>query len=235
MRRLARETEAKFLVKDPSVCRTLKRLTTLGPFRLHRKRREVQTNVYWDTPDLRLRRARAALKLRTIGSRGELTFKREVSYRGGVSERIEVTVAVAPRRVRGLNPRLDLEPVRRARQITGRRPWERVLTLKTVRDKRIFTDANGKIELDIDRVSVLQGRSFDPVRPEQGRRTNVAQNRRLVVTYDEVELENLDAPEAAFRRALAQLRRRFAGGLRPSRLSKYEIGLRLRRTWSKTV
>ncbi len=221
----SKETEAKFLVQDSSLWWILASLTSLGPFRFFQEKREDQVNVYWDTPDGRLKKAHAALKLRTIGPHRELIFKREIAYRGGVSQRLEITCPIRGRTSRGLTfavsargsrtrrlgaPALDLEPVRRARQITGTRPWVRVLTLKTLRRKRIFAYQGKRIEMDLDHVSVLQD------------------NRRRAA-YQEVELEKLDAPEPAFHWALADLRRRFGGSLKASRLSKYEIGQRLSR------
>ena len=166
--------------------------------------------MYWDTPDGRLRKARAALKLRKVGSRRTLTFKREVAYRSGISQRVEI---VHPIRGPIGNKFLRvsrLEPVRRARRVTGNRPWVRALTLKTLRHKRIFSFQGRRIEMALDRVSVLQS------------------NRRVAV-YREVELENLDAAKPVFLRALEDLRCRFSGRVKPSRRSKYEIGLKLSR------
>ena len=184
-------------------------LTSIGPFRFLRQKRENQTNVYWDTPQGRLRKSGAVLKSRTVGSRRTLTFKREVAYRDGVSRRVEISRPIRGRTLRdGLPAALRLEPVRRARRVAGSRPWVKVLTLKTDRCGRIFSHRRSKIEMDLDRVSVLKG------------------NRRLA-NYREVELENLNAPAPVFRKALTDLRRRFRGRLRSSRLSKYEIGLRL--------
>ena len=70
-----KETEAKFLVENPSVQRRIASLHSLGSFRLIRRQSERQQNIYWDTPDLRLRRAQAALKVRRVGSRAEMTVR----------------------------------------------------------------------------------------------------------------------------------------------------------------
>ncbi len=205
-----RETEAKFLVRDPKLFRALGRLTRIGRFRLQHSQTERQINLYLDTPDLRLKRAHAALKIRRIGRRAELTFKREISYRRGVSERREMTVPLRAAQVPVAEAgRLDAEPVRIARRIAGGKPWRRVLLLETRRRKRSFVCPAGRIELALDEVQVRR----------KGGATR----------YREVELENLGAPGPLFRQALSQIRRRFGQGLRPSRRSKYQIGLRLAR------
>lgn len=205
-----RETEAKFLVQDPKLFRTLGRLSRIGRFRLQRSGTERQTNLYLDTPDLHLRRAHAALKIRRVGRRAELTFKREISYRRGVSERRELTVPLRAGQAAAAEAgRLKAEPVKIARGITGERPWRRVLILETRRRKCCFACPAGRIELALDEVRV--------------RRKSGA------VRYREVELENLGAPGPLFREALSEIRRRFGADLRPSRRSKYQIGLRLAR------
>ncbi len=211
-----RETEAKFLVKDPSVQRRIASLNALGPFRLIRRQSERQQNIYWDTPDLRLRRAQAALKVRRVGSRTEMTFKREISYRRGVSHRIEVTVPVRMSVLLSIRPggRLHrgsaplIEPIQRSKKITGNCPLQEVLTLRTFRRKRLFACGRQRIELDLDRVVVQKGG-------------------KAVAMHHEVELENLSASEELFREALGALKRRFGRGLRSFRIPKYEIGLRL--------
>ena len=181
-------------MRDPSLRRKIASLNSLGPFHLIRRESERQENTYWDTPDLRLRRARAALKVRRVGSRTEMTFKKEISYRRGISDRIEVTG--------------PMEPLRRARRIIGNRTLKEVLTLRTFRRKRIFSFGRQRIELDLDRVVVQRGG-------------------KPVAIHQEVELENLSASKVLFREALGALRRQFGRGLCPSRVPKYERGLRL--------
>ena len=195
MKRLPREVEAKFLVKNPAVLSRLARLRSLGSFRRISSRPERQENRYLDTQDLRLRQARAILKTRRVGAKTEMTFKREISYRRGVSERIEVT---------------GPEAVLRARKIVGSRPLQEILNLRTFRRRLLFACGKDKIELDLDQVDVLQGG-------------------RKIARHWEAELENRAAGEERFREALAELKRSFRGDLRPSRVPKVEIGLRLLR------
>lgn len=137
-----REVEAKFLVRDPAVLGKLGKLKELGLFRLKSRSLERQENRYLDTQDLRLRQARAILKTRQVGAKTETTFKREISHRGGVSERIEVT---------------GPEAVLRARKIAGSRPLREILNLHTFRCRLLFARGKDKIELDLDQVDVLRG------------------------------------------------------------------------------
>ena len=179
------ETEAKLVVKDPAAWKELQGLKRLGPFRRILSAREAQVNTYWDTRDLRLRAGRTVLKLREVKGRAELTFKAEKSYRGGISERLEISRILDRKALRRLKQgSLEMEPVRWARALAQRRRLAPVLVLLTDR-------------------------------------------RRITAGHLEVELENLDAPPAIYRRALKELRGRFGKGLQPSRLPKYEIGLKM--------
>ena len=144
-----KEREAKFILKNPAAARRVGQIRQLGPFHLRRRFRQRQTNVYLDTVDFRLRKVRAALKLRKVGQHvegtsqkwrvvrpplAEATFKSELAFRKGVSERVEVTVPVKARDLsRVLKGTLDCKPVRRARRIVGDRPLLPVLTLRTDR------------------------------------------------------------------------------------------------------
>ena len=200
---VGREVEAKFIVKSPSVLRPLCGLRRLGSFRRLSSRRERQRNTYWDTAGLRMRRGKAALKVRQVGGRRELSFKREIRRRGGVSERIELT---AP--MKGAARRLpETEPLRRARKMAGSRDLQPVLTLLTDRRRQLLGRGKERIEVDIDRVTVRK--------PGAG-----------LGGHTEIELENVSASPEAFREALAEFRRRFGKSVAPSRFSKYELGLR---------
>lgn len=212
-RSLPREVEAKFLVRSPAVLRVLEGLKELGGFRRKGLRREQQVNTYWDTEGLRILHGRAALKARQVGARCEITFKREIGYRGGVSERIEITERVPLRDLpRVLEGERACEPVHWARKIIGRfRPLREVLKLATDRRVAVFGKGKERIEMDIDRVTVLRGE-------------------RSAGRYAEVEMENTGASPARYAAALADLQRRFRGSLRLSRLPKYEIGLAMLRS-----
>jgi inorganic triphosphatase YgiF len=216
------EVEAKFFLKNPLALRSLGRIKTLGPFHLMESRHEDQINVYWDTADLTLKRVRAALKLRRIGSSACVTFKQHKSQRHGVFHREEITYHLKPNPLGWLDPggilRLNCPPIRLARAIAGSKPFEEVLTLKTKRHRRLFAialrdgrlDGSERIEVDLDRVSVWV----------DGHR---------VACFDEIEVENLSAGPQAFYQALEALRQRFGPVLQLKRHSKYETGLRLKK------
>lgn len=194
LRKEPREVEAKFIVRDPAIFDMLENLKELGPFRLAGRSIENQINRYLDTEDMRLRQARAILKTRRVGGKLDMTFKRELSYRGGVSDRIEVK-----------SPELALP---RARKIIGSRSLKEILVLRTRRRKLIFASGNHRVELALDQVAVRRGG-------------------KTAARFEEVELENLSAPEADFQELLRRLRRLAGKALRASRVPKVEMGLRL--------
>jgi inorganic triphosphatase YgiF len=212
MSREPKEVEAKFLPRGPAVLRKLEKLRMLGRFRLKSRRTELQENQYLDTEDLRLRQARAVLKVRRAGGKSEITFKRELSYRNGVSERIEVTMPL-PVGTTYLDPSryvvpMEIEPVRRAREITGSRPLREILNLRTRRRSLIFASGPEKVEVDLDRVEVRW-------------------DKKTVARFSEIELENLTASEESFRELLRGWKRLFRGEIRSSGIPKVELGLRL--------
>jgi len=210
MRDEPREVEAKFLVRDPAVLSRLARLRSLETFRLKSSRLELQENRYLDTKDLRLRQAKAVLKTRRCGARAEMTFKREISQRGGVSERIEVTSPIPVGTAYLETPRyvVPVEAVQRARKIVGSRPLQEILNLHTRRRSLIFARGRERVELDLDRVEVFR-------------------DGKAVARYSEIELENLTASGESFRELLGWWKRSFRGEMRSSRLPKVELGLRL--------
>ncbi|GEM_PF-214165 len=203
------EVEAKFLVKEASVLNEVASLRSLDGFRLVKRLREKQRNTYLDTEDLALKKARAVLKLREVGGKAQLTFKSELGYFHGVSRRMEVTVPVREAQVRRLflKGQLDIEPIHRAQALIGRRPLKGLFTLLTDRRRLILASQRDRVELDLDRVTVHT--------------TKGIARRHL-----EVELENINASPAAYKRALLALRRRFGKRLKSSRVWKAEYGFR---------
>lgn len=193
---ISQEVEAKFIPRDDRVLAQMERLTALGPFRRKSRRRERQWNRYWDTADGRLRAAGAVLKERRVGARVEWTFKRKISYRQGISRRLEVTA----------------DPLRQARKITGLKPLKKILTMRTDRIRLRFALGQQEVELDLDRVEVLQAG-------------------RVVGRYKEAELENITARSDRFQTAFSAFRRLFPGRVRLSRMPKVERGLRLLKSW----
>jgi inorganic triphosphatase YgiF len=206
------EREARFLVSDPSVHRAVARLASLGAFRVIRRKRERQHNTYFDTTDMRLWRAKAVLKLRETPSTREVTFKKALAYRNGVASRLEVTSRIRPtQRALMAQGRLALAPMRRAKRIIGTHRLQRLFTIVTDRTTLILAQDGARVELDIDRVAVHKGR-------------------KMLARRLEIEVENLTAPHAVFREAMATLRRRYGRHLRLSGVSKFEFGFSTIRT-----
>lgn len=203
-----REVEAKFLVRSRALHDAVAALKSLGEFRVMSRRREKQSNTYFDTDDLALKKSRSVLKLRLTDRKREVTFKSEMGHRRGVSDRRELTLPIRKSQVgRFLKELLDIEPVRCARAVAERKPLKKLFTLFTDRRITILGVGRQRVELDVDRVVVRQGR------------------KRL--EHREVELENLTASPKTFRRAIAVLRRRFGARLRPSQIWKAEYGYRM--------
>lgn len=89
------EIEAKFRVEDDQVFPELLRLPSLGPFGLApMPHAEDQRNVYFDTPDRRLRQGQYGLRVREVGARRIATLKGAAQVRDGMYERDEWEVDV---------------------------------------------------------------------------------------------------------------------------------------------
>jgi inorganic triphosphatase YgiF len=89
------EIEAKFRVEDDGVFAELLRLNAIGPFELERApQAEDQRNVYFDTPDRRLRDQRFGLRVREVGGRRIATLKGEATIADGMHERDEWEVDI---------------------------------------------------------------------------------------------------------------------------------------------
>ncbi len=206
------EREARFLVTDPSVHQAATHLASLGTFRVIRRHRERQHNTYFDTTDLRLWRAKSVLKLRETPSGREVTFKKALAYRNGVASRLEVTSRIrSEQRTKIAEGTLSLEPLRRVQRVIGARPLHPLFTVVTDRTTLILAKEKQRVELDIDRVNVRQGR-------------------RIIAHRLEIEVENLTASPAVFRSAITALRQRYGADLRLSGVSKFEFGLQAGRS-----
>ncbi len=205
------ETEVKFVFTDPSAWARLCRLTTLGPLRRTRQARELQKNIYWDTPDRQLFRKKAVLKLRLVrGGRSELTFKKESSRQGSISNRIEVTVPVRMIPLGAVMPAawLELEPVQRARALVPSTKWVPVLTMETDRIRIFFSGGRPVLEMDLDSVRVARGG-------------------RVALKHRELELENIALPPQQFSEIVAAFKKEWAKKLKTSRFSKQQIAFQL--------
>ncbi len=219
------ETEGNFVFTVPSAWGRLCRLKMLGPLRRTRQARELQKNIYWDTPDRQLFRKKAVLKLRLVrGGRSELTFKKESRRQGSISKRIEVTVPVRMIPLGAVMPAawLELEPVRLAlaevtppgasahqlsRALVPSKKWVPVLTMETDRIRVFFSSGRPVLEMDLDSVRVARG----------GR----------VIKHRELELENIALPPQQFSEIVAAFKKEWAKKLKTSRFSKQQIAFQL--------
>lgn len=112
-----RETEAKFRVIDRPALE--ERLAALGAVA---GTREDEVNLLLDDDDASLRTRGCALRVRTFGGRGLLTYKGPASYDGGVKGRLELESGVdAPANVLALLEALGFRP--RFRYDKRRTPW----------------------------------------------------------------------------------------------------------------
>lgn len=205
------EREARFLIDDPAVHRAAARLASLGRFVVVGRGHERQRNTYLDTEDLRLRRARAVLKLREAGRSIEMTFKQSLGYRAGVASRRELTERIASSKKRAaLRGALAIDPIRRAKRVIGAQSLHPLFTLLTDRRTLILADGRGRVELDVDRVTFRR-------------------DGRVIARRLEIEVENLTASPAVFAHAISALHRRFGRHLRLSPVTKFEYGLRVSR------
>ena len=120
------ELEGKFSGEREALDRVLA-LRQIGDFQLTRRSERIQTDIYFDTEDLRLRRQSCSLRVRSVGERQKATFKGPRQAVDAAEDaahlvaRLEIEVDVVPS-ANSETPfveRLDLEPVNRARHLIG--------------------------------------------------------------------------------------------------------------------
>jgi inorganic triphosphatase YgiF len=176
----------------------LEQLPDLGGCRLTYSRTEQQTNTYFDTPDLALRRAGMSLRLRQIaGSDGVYTWKGESAVQDGWHSKPELEVSA--RGATDLAYLIDPEIVTRVTAVVPLEALRPTLRLRTTR--RVYL-VDGVGELALDEANVL------------------ALDEDVVLeTFNELELEvNGDAASDDVERVSAALRA--LPGLAPSTRSK---------------
>jgi inorganic triphosphatase YgiF len=204
------ELEGKFAC-DPEELELAGQLDRIGDFQLKAQSERTQTDTYYDTAELALRAVSSSLRLRESGKSFKATFKgprqavEAADSDAHLFKRVEVEVAVDPL-TDGRSPfieRVDLEPVRRARNIAGDSaellPIARLVTRR--RTLRFCRDAGGEVELALDRVKALDLRN--------SRETAMC----------EIEIELIDGDEATLVSAATALRATLPT-LRPSSESK---------------
>ncbi|MDP9341395.1 MAG: CHAD domain-containing protein [Actinomycetota bacterium] len=164
-----------------------------------------QVDVYADTDDWRLFRAGFSLRVRRHGRAAEATLKSFAPPKDGLRDRSELNEAV---------PNLDLDTLpasggevgRRVRAVAGTRPLQRILEVRTRRQKyALEVGGRGAAEIALDRTSIRSAPGQEPARL-----------RRVEVEMRDGELETVEP----FVRAMAE-----QCGLRPAKLSKFEAGL----------
>jgi inorganic triphosphatase YgiF len=125
------EVELKFRVDDPAIFAAFSHPTTLGDFLLKPVGDgEHQHNVYYDTPDFRLRTQRYGLRVRTVGHSRIATLKGETLAQDGLHQRPEWEMPVDSDDPQRWSPG-DVRD--RAFALAGGAPLQPVLTIETLR------------------------------------------------------------------------------------------------------
>ncbi len=191
------ELEGKFSCSPADLERVVG-LRQIGEFQLTRRNERVQTDVYFDTPSLLLRKVSCSLRLREIGSSARATFKgpREsiASARDELHlvQRVEIEIPVEPPPTshQDFISRVELEPVRRAYElINGGGELLAIAQLVTHRRTLHYERQRGEVvEVSVDNVRALDLRNNHPT--------------RIV----EIELELIEGSEEAFVAAASALR-----------------------------
>jgi inorganic triphosphatase YgiF len=128
-------------------------VTEIAGFPLAFQRVERQTNMYFDTADLRLRNAGMSLRLRQLeGAEGVYTWKGRSSVVGGWHAKSELEVSAGT--ATGLEGLSDAEILSRVSGVAALDELESRFSLKTVR--RVYW-LSGIGELALDEVKILQG------------------------------------------------------------------------------
>jgi len=155
------ERELKFRLP----ARSASRVWNLLPGTSAVRRRSVES-VYYDTPDRRLRSARAALRLRHDGRRWLMCFKSERGPATGLAQRSEWEVPAA--RAAFAPGALPLEAIAQATRIDLRRMIPRLAPVFTTRFIRqsveIALPGGAVAELCVDVGRVVAGRRAAPIR-----------------------------------------------------------------------
>lgn len=204
------ELEGKFACRQEDLERVLE-LERIGEFRLVRRDKRTQTDIYYDTATLELRSQSCSLRMRSVGENLKATFKgprhtvdtAEDSAHLIKRTEIEVAVNPPPDDETAFIDRLDLEPVSRARgMLDANRKLEPIARLVTHRRMLHYERNEGEaVELSLDSVRALDLRT----------------NRQTSIT--EVEIELIDGSDETLVSAATSLRQAIPT-LRPSADSK---------------
>jgi inorganic triphosphatase YgiF len=198
------ERELKLLPEDPALLDRLAAQTRFGELAVAGRRRELQSNSFFDTPSRTLSAARVGFRRRTVARQSLATWSLKASAKvlRGVATRTEIELLLDP----DLAPVLALGALRQAARQRG------ATALADEIDDALRTggpntpSAEPFLELQTDRTILdLEG-------PERGWSVELALDRVCLVGHDhaevEIEAELKRGDEAALeaaRRAIAAL------------------------------
>lgn len=151
-----REIEAKYAVADAALFVQLMSLPAIGPFALRvAPAPELQHNMYYDTPNWRLRSALHSFRIRSVGGRFIATLKGPAIVDGATTSRAEWEIAVPEPRPDALPPG-ELHDQLIA--LTGGAALRPTLTIMTTRQiMHALRDATPALEIALDEVTFLAG------------------------------------------------------------------------------
>ena len=211
---IPQEIEAKLLVPRPAILSTVARLKDLGPYHLRPQQTVRLHTLYLDTTEFTLARQGVALRLRRNRTRWEASIKWSGQEDGMVHSRPELTVPLSrpPSFPFSLSSRLlaaQLSPLIAGQSLTP------ILVSDVRRQRRaVQVSKQGKI-------ATLAELALDHVRLSAS-----GPHRRLVDTYDEIEIELKPSGTTEELFTFAELlRTRFA--LTPAKGGKFSRGLAL--------
>ncbi len=162
------ELEGKFSCRQEDLEIVLA-LKQIGAFQLTGRDERTQTDLYYDTDSFSLRDQSCSLRMRSVGDKHKATFKgprqaiESAQDASHLVARLEIEVAVEPppQSEAAFIERLDLEPVRRAREMVGidqqLTPIARLVTHR--RMLHYERGAGESVELSLDDVQAVDLRN----------------------------------------------------------------------------
>jgi inorganic triphosphatase YgiF len=155
---MASGVEAEFKVRiDGAGYRSLSQLSELDGCRIARSPDKRQTTTYFDTPDLALRKAGMALRLRRSGRSGEQTVKIGGSFSLGLAARPEYTVAHVGR-VPAIAKFVEPEVRAALSAVVDGRPLLPLFSMRMLRKTWVCElPDGGRVEMVLDRGIVTAG------------------------------------------------------------------------------
>lgn len=151
------ETEAKFVIPDPSTLAALQKLTRLGDFELKSIGVKAVVDRYLDTADKRMYQAGWACRLRSIAAKQLLTLKSLTPSQGKLHHRRELEIEVEPAQAQAEQWQSwpDSPAKELIGQIAGSAPLQILFTLYQTRHQfHVLKHDQPVIELSLDEVSL---------------------------------------------------------------------------------